>query len=884
MLLVKHVLLAVCCGLAFGAGGLELRGQTTPAARHDVRELLQQLEQAVQSGVTGRYLSLVADAADSTTARNFADAEIQPGATRVSLQERDREPLRGTLPGNGYSLLVDAFIESGARARVVTWRIDAKRASENEPWRILEQERLTGVESLYRLSLNTAKQYDARQLTIRADDLELTLPSGSAFVVETDQGVTGLVLLGRGEMQFHPAPATEKTQVKILSGSETLATGFDAVFIRINPSDFEARVAADRLTPRAVDTAAWRRADDLFREVWPKSFTLDLADLSRDTWSLMPSSGDFLAEIRTKRFGTLTYARSGSEPEDITLFDRKRHRNIALYASEQKLSRRGRFYNEDDLADYDVLDYQVDLAFTPEREWLEGRVRMRVKVRAYALATLTIKLAEPLVVQSIVSDRFGRLFGVRVRNQNTIVVNLPSTILKDTELTLTVVYAGRLQPQSADNEGLAVQGRTQQDDAGLIPPEPSYLYSNRSYWYPQAGVTDFATATIRLTIPASLDCVASGELTNGSPTIVAARDPGQARKLFVFTATQPVRYLAFLVSRFVRSDAATIVLPHEESLNVAIEANPRQAGRNRDLAARVADMAQFYTSLVNDCPYPSFTLAVIEANRPGGHSPAYFAALNQTLPFLSGIAWRNDPEVFSNYPEFYLAHELAHQWWGQAVGWRNYHEQWLSEGFAQYFAALYAQRLRGNDGFASVLRQLRKWGIDESPQGPIYLGYRLGHIRGEPKVFSALVYNKSAAVLHMLRRLVGDDVFFRGIRRFYRESRFHKVGTDDFRRAMEAESERSLDRFFERWIYGSTLPQLKFSYRVEGADVVLHVEQVGELFDVPLTVTLQYADRKAVDVVIPVSDRAIDMRVALAGTLRSVDVSKDDGTMAVMVR
>ena len=93
----------------------------------------------------------------------------------------------------------------------------------------------------------------------------------------------------------------------------------------------------------------------------------------------------------------------------------------------------------------------------------------------------------------------------------------------------------------------------------------------------------------------------------------------------------------------------------------------------------------------------------------------------------------------------------------------------------------------------------------------MYLGYRLGHIRSESRVFRALVYNKGAAVLHMLRRLVGDEAFFRGLRRFYRDSRFNKAGTEDFRVAMEAESGRSLERFFERWIYGSTLPQLTLS-------------------------------------------------------------------------
>ena len=309
--------------------------------------------------------------------------------------------------------------------------------------------------------------------------------------------------------------------------------------------------------------------------------------------------------------------------------------------------------------------------------------------------------------------------------------------------------------------------------------------------------------------------------------------------------------------------------------------------RGRELGERARDIADFYESILGDHPYPTFTLAVIESDLPGGHSPGYFAALNQPLP-TTPFSWRNDPASFDDYPEFFIAHELAHQWWGQAVGWRNYHEQWISEGFSQYFAALYAQHLRGDDRFANMLRQFRRFALQQSDEGPIYLGYRLGHIRGDSRVFRALVYNKSAAVLHMLRRLIGDDRFFHGMRRFYDSSRFRKVGTEEFRAAMEAETGHSLERFFERWIYGSTLPRLKFTSRVDaapvGQNVVLHVEQVGEIFDLPLTVVLQYADRREVQILMPVTDRTVDMSVPLSGALRRVDVSRDDGTLVEIVK
>jgi aminopeptidase N len=131
--------------------------------------------------------------------------------------------------------------------------------------------------------------------------------------------------------------------------------------------------------------------------------------------------------------------------------------------------------------------------------------------------------------------------------------------------------------------------------------------------------------------------------------------------------------------------------------------------------------------------------------------------------------------------------------------------------------------------FRSAIRNLRRWSMEHSDQGPISLGYRLGHIKGESRVFRALVYNKGAGVLHMLRRLIGDDAFFAGLKQFYADNRFKKAGTDDLRRAMEATSKRDLNRFFERWIYDNTIPRLRFSSSVEGQELVVrHFRRPGD--------------------------------------------------------
>jgi len=875
-----------------------------------IRAFLEKLEAIVRAGDVESFANLEGPLGSRDDAAAFARAEFSRGATRAVIQERDRTELSlSGIPGNVYALTVDAFLESGNQARVATWQLFLRRSGDS--WAMIRQQLVSAVDNLFRLTLNTTKQFDAHNLTISAEDLQLTLVDGTVFSIDTDQGVTGLVLFGRGEMRFAPAPDTEKGQVRIFTGSEILESRFDAAFIRVGTADthYDRSLLVQRAT---VDPRDLKRAQQIFKEESPKSFAVDLADLTRDAWTLLPGPDDFLAEVRTRRFNTLTYARSAAEPEDISVFERRRKRNIAMYASKQKLAVRGRFYNEDDLAPFDVLDYDLDVTALPDRQWVEGRAKMRIRVRAPSLGQLTIRLADSLVVRSVISDKFGRMFNLRVSNQNTILVNLPTIMAEDAELTLTVIYAGRLEPQTPDRETLlmgqddGLNGGQPEfpEDVSMPRAEPSFLYSNRSYWYPQSTISDYATARIRLTVPVVYGCVASGELS-GPPEVVLGRNLMDARHVYVFNARRPARYLSFIVSRFIRADQAQVAFgepaaqpigqsdpvaqPTGQSegsaeplpgLKLIVEANPRQTRQGKALASRAADIMRYYQSLVGDSPYPSFTIALVENVLPGGHSPAYFAQLNQPLP-NSPLTWRNDPAAFENFPEFFTAHEIAHQWWGHGVGWQNYHDQWLSEGFAQYFASLYANKFRGDDVFQGVLRRMRRWAINESDQGPVHLGYRVGHIKNDGRAFRAVIYNKAAMVLHMLRLMVGDEVFFKGVQRFYLSSRFRKVGSEDFRFAMQEESGRDLQRFFERWIYNATLPQIIFSSRVDagasGQVAVLRFEQTTpEIFDLPAIVTLLYADGRAKDITVVINDRIVEVREPVDGALRSVSISKRD--------
>jgi hypothetical protein len=869
--------------------GAASAARAQPAVSDPTGAVVARLQAALASGNPESLEPLLAPAIDRAAVLEFSSRWVVSGTTRVTLRERERV----SPPNAPVQLVVEALLESGPSARLATWRVDVAPASEaGAP--IMGLKTLSALEGLFRLSLDETRQFQATNLRIAAEDLELVVPKGTVFLAETSLGVTGVVVLGRGEMTFHPAPETERGQVRIFSGEDTLRASFDGAFIRLHPSQYLSLINQEALSTAAVDPRALRDALGLFREEVAKSYSVDLADLSDGTWWLVPATTDVLAEVRTRRFGTLTYARAANEAEDVTVFDRDKRRNISVYRSQARIAARGPFYDEDDLVDYDVIDYSLDLAYVPERAAFDGRARLKLKVRANAISSLSLKLASSMQVRAVTTDLFGRVLFLRVRNQDSLVVNLPSTLTHDTEFAVTVVYGGTLGPQTIDTEAIEVQqeGIRRVEEAQTIQPEKTYLYSNRSYWYPQPPVSDYATATMRLTLPAGVGAVCSGDPAAGSPISLRAR--GDARLLHVFVASQPVRYLGCIFARFVTGDTQVLPLAPAEGtdglelqdaharydrLRIATVLTPRQRGRSRGLIERAAEIARFYAGIMHDTPYPSFTLAVIESFLPGGHSPAYFAALNQPLP-ASPFTWRDDPANFDNFPDFFLAHELAHQWWGHGIGWRNYHEQWLSEGFAQYFAALYAERTRGADTFGGVIRSMNHWAVETSDQGPVYLGYRLGHLRNDGRVMRALVYNKGAMVLHMLRRFVGDDVFFRSLRRFYAAHRFDKASTDGLREAFTAESGRDLSRFFTRWIYEAELPAIRWTTKTEGQGaeqvLVVRIEQQGErLFDFPITVTLQLADGSLKDVVVAVTDRVAEQRIPYAGALRGVLINRD---------
>ena len=222
-------------------------------------------------------------------------------------------------------------------------------------------------------------------------------------------------------------------------------------------------------------------------------------------------------------------------------------------------------------------------------------------------------------------------------------------------------------------------------------------------------------------------------------------------------------------------------------------------------------------------PYSYEKLAHVQAAGLGGgteHASAIFYG-------EKGVASGRAPVV----------HEVAHQWWGNAVTEKDWDDVWLSEGFATYFTHLYAEQYDGRDAFVRGLRgdvQTILNAQKSMPDQPII--HR--NLSDMSRVLNRLVYQKAGWVLHMLRGTIGTDRFWTGIREYYRRYRNQNASTDDFRQVMEQAAGVPLSWFFEQWLTRPGMPALGGSWRYDAAAKQLRIDlaqtQPGGAYRLPI--------------------------------------------------
>ncbi len=772
------------------------------------------------------------------------------------------------------ALAVDAMVIRDTRATVASWRFGlATTAGTVTLTSVIETARF---DDLVRLDL-APQPLAVRDLTIQAPDFELTLASGMAFASSVDGAYSALVLLGRSSIRFAPRGATEQGQLRIFTGTPGLAVTSDEVFVRINPLDSGTTVRGT-FTPltRAADDARVRAAR-IFDERVALGHVVDSGLAAPGRWGLAPVQDSLFVDFRTRRHGWLTYTRTPNAAEDVSLAQGARRLQIARYSSRPPMRDASRLSVT--VRDQPLAHTDLDVAFDPDRQWLHGRVSLRLHVSADTPA-IPLRLAAALRVTSIMSPQLGPLLFVRSAADEA-VVGLPRRH-DDTPVTIVIDFEGTLPPHVLDDDTPTARRAADLPDA--LGVEPRFLYSGAIAWYPQPVAAGYATATMRVTVPATFDVVATGERRADRISSVSDAVPGSAQRparTVAFNADRPVRYLAFVVARMTTDAAPRPAEPGQPVVHVVPGPGARLS--QEPTPDRVSAIIRYYTDLLGGPAYPTFTAVSLRDHLPGGHSPAYFALVNTPVP-TTPYVWDRDPLAFTDEPDFFLAHEIAHQWFGQSVAGRDYHEQWISEGFAQYLAWMYVTSVRGDQAGQRLLERMRASIAGLEAEGPIRLGPRLGHLRGDRRVQRALVYNKGALVLHMLRRLIGDDAFVAGLRDLLASHQYAFVSTGDVERAFQRHTTLALARFFERWIDDAATPTLRFSWarEADGHDVAITVTQAEPVFDLPHTAVIHYADGRRDRVPVAITGPTTRIIVPVDGAVRRVELS--DSTIPARLR
>jgi aminopeptidase N len=336
-------------------------------------------------------------------------------------------------------------------------------------------------------------------------------------------------------------------------------------------------------------------------------------------------------------------------------------------------------------------------------------------------------------------------------------------------------------------------------------------------WLPMIDhPSDKATSEFLVTAPSKYQVVANGVLQE-------ERDLGDGRRLTHWKQSVPISSWlnAIGVAQFAAHHAGTV---RGIPLQTWVYHQDDQAGIvTFEEPARKA--LQFYIDHIG--PYSYEKLASVQAAGLGGGTEH------------ASEVFYGEASVTGRPATALVAHEVAHQWFGDSVTEKDWDDVWLSEGFATYFTLLSTEHYEGRDAFVAGLKRSRTNVFATEKRMP---GVAVAHnnLSDMSKVLNQIVYQKGGWTLHMLRGQIGDDKFWAGIRDYYQRYRNSNASTADFRRVMEEDSGADLGWFFDQWIYrpGSPVVEGTWHYDAAAKKVIVDLAQTqpGAAYRLPLEI------------------------------------------------
>ncbi len=426
--------------------------------------------------------------------------------------------------------------------------------------------------------------------------------------------------------------------------------------------------------------------------------------------------------------------------------------------------------------DFDVFNYDIEMTVDIPNDSIWANVTITIEALSDTISSIPLNFDPVYTISSCKEGSRTLQFDKVV--DDTFRIFLNRKVNKGETLSVAVSYYGK----PAEKDGLFITEADSPNATTYVNAEPR----GARHWIPcYDAPSDKAVFTQRITVPTGFDLVANGTLESLD------------KSGFWWTYTweehypQPTYLIVFAASKhFVTKDMTAKVEGKDVPMRVRVLASRDVREKFNNTPAMVEYFSKIFP------PYP-----FADEKYDQVHAPIGGAMENATCTFINtAYNWGS-----GNW-DFVLSHELSHHWWGDWLTCATWADLWLNEGFATYCEALWWENLHGEKGYRDyVSRRIMRIYLNGGKLHPLY----------DPPasdLFGTTTYKKGGSVLHMMRQVLGDSLFFAGLKRYATDNANKSVITDDLQKVMEEVSAQDLDWFFDEWVYGAGHPRYEFGW------------------------------------------------------------------------
>ncbi len=496
---------------------------------------------------------------------------------------------------------------------------------------------------------------------------------------------------------------------------------------------------------------------------------------------------------------------------------------------------------------FDVLHYELDLDIDPALETVSGTVTVECSVTTNPLTLLALDLFDNMTVTET------RVNGTPVaftHEFNLITIDAGGSFPPGETLLLAVDYAG--QPISGGRFG-GFQFSTHGDNSAVAVYSISAPDYARSWWPCKDVLDDKATADIWITVPDTLIVASNGRL-------IDTADAGAGKRRFEWRELYPIS--TYLISVAISDYLVYSEYYHHtpmDSMEVVYFVYPEDSLEAKEDFNVTVSMIDFYSSIFGPYPFLAEKYGMAEASW-GSLGMEHQTCTTYGEGFIRG----------NHQFDLKVAHELAHQWWGDFVTIGDWRDIWLNEGFATYAEALWEEQTGGFQAYKLFMSIINR---ESGFPGSIY---------DPDDLFNTTVYWKGAWTLHMLRHVMGDSVFFQVLDDYGSAHAYTNAVTTNFQQVCETVHGEDLSWFFDQWVYGTCRPYYQYSwtqYAIGSEHFVrLEVKQIQQgtgAFAMPIDIRFHGAGWDST-VVVSTSSREDIFTLGMPGPVDSLELDPDD--------